>query len=235
MPEKLNEKNLNPREEAIGCGCVTVGIALLGPVFTNLLGLTAWPIPAILVLLLVVTYLKRQPSGQLSWTTIMSLLGFGTALSALWAVIIFAGSDEKVDEVQTQEIAAVAPSRTPEAVADEGPISNAPAVEEAEPTRMTVDDISALFEENQVAGADYFSSRTVVIPATVVRVREALGTGILVVKSRSNGGETEMGFSEAGTRNLISLRRSDRVEATCPKIWEVMGEVIITCTSVKKM
>ena len=98
--------------------------------------------------------------------------------------------------------------------------------------RITIDEIQEKFAKNQIAGAQFFETRTALIPGVAVRVREALGTGILIVKSPKTGLEMEIGFNEHGTQQLGEVEPKDRIEATCPSIHEAMGQVIIVCDGI---
>jgi hypothetical protein len=90
-----------------------------------------------------------------------------------------------------------------------------------------------MFVENQIGGAQFFETRKAVLTGEVVRVREALGAGILVFKSAKSGLEVELGFDGEGTRMLGSLRSGNRVVVTCPVVQEILGQVMIGCSSVR--
>ena len=89
-----------------------------------------------------------------------------------------------------------------------------------------------MFAENQVGGAQFFQTRKAVLTGDVVRVREALGAGILVLKSAKTGIETDLAFDEQGTKMLGNLHSGNRVEVTCPIVEEVFGQIMIGCTTV---
>lgn len=105
--------------------------------------------------------------------------------------------------------------------------------EDKEEVRLNVSAIRAMFSDNQIKGAQFFEHRTALIQGQVVRVREALGTGFLVLRSPSSAPESELAFDEAGTKQLGEVRQGDNVEATCPEVVEMMGQVIIACTGLK--
>ena len=89
-----------------------------------------------------------------------------------------------------------------------------------------------MFAENQIGGAQFFETRKAVLTGEVVRVREALGAGILVFRSAKSGIEVELAFDAEGTKMLGSLHSGSRVEVTCPIIQEVFGQVMIGCSRV---
>ena len=104
--------------------------------------------------------------------------------------------------------------------------------EEKQPVTTSVEEIRAMFAENQIGGAQFFETRKAVLTGEVVRVREALGAGILVFKSAKSGVEADLAFGAQGTKSLGSLKSGNRVEVTCPTIEEVLGQVLIVCSSV---
>ncbi|MEO6080365.1 MAG: hypothetical protein ABIQ86_11370 [Steroidobacteraceae bacterium] len=106
---------------------------------------------------------------------------------------------------------------------------------EKQPVAISVEEIRAMFAENQIGGAQFFETRKAVLTGDVVRVREALGAGILVFKSAKSGLEVELAFDGEGTKMLGSLRSGSRVEVTCPIIQEVFGQVMIGCSSVSML
>lgn len=100
--------------------------------------------------------------------------------------------------------------------------------------RTTVDDILQTYAENQIAGERKFGNSKVVIQGTAVRVREVLGTGILVLASRRSGASMELSFSEAGNSSLADVKPRQLVTAECYSAYEAMGAVLLgDCRSVK--
>jgi hypothetical protein len=96
---------------------------------------------------------------------------------------------------------------------------------------ITIDEIEARFARNQIAGAQFFKTHAAVIPGVAVRVREVLGTGILIAKSRA-GSQAELAFGERGSKQLGAIQPGDRFVATCPEVHEAMGQVIIACSEI---
>jgi hypothetical protein len=112
-------------------------------------------------------------------------------------------------------------SSTPQPPADKQPID------------ISVEEIREKFAENQIGGAQFFETRKAILTGEVVRVREALGAGILAFKSAKSGLEVELAFDGEGTKMLGSLHSGNLVEVTCPIIQEAFGQVMIGCSSVK--
>lgn len=92
-----------------------------------------------------------------------------------------------------------------------------------------------MFAENQIRGAQHFETRKAVVTGEVVRVREALGVGMLVFRSARSGLQVDLVFSGEDAKALGSLRAGIRVEVTCPTIEEVFGEVLMGCSSVSEL
>lgn len=101
-----------------------------------------------------------------------------------------------------------------------------------EPVEISVEEIHAMFAENQIGGAQFFETRQAVLTGEVVRVREALGAGILVFKSAKSGLEAELAFGGEDVKSLGALRSGNHVKVTCPLVQEILGQVIIGCSKV---
>lgn len=134
-------------------------------------------------------------------------------------------------------------------IADDTPDAEAPQVEGKQEPRVDdrsvvaptpkevvetdIDELIAVYERNQIEGLQRFGGSTLRISGEVVRVREVLGTGVLVMKSPETGEVMELGFSEAGTPKLGTLRPGNRVVASCPGAFEALAEVFLNdCSDV---
>jgi hypothetical protein len=96
----------------------------------------------------------------------------------------------------------------------------------------SVEAVHSMFAENQIGGAQFFQSRAAVLTGEVMRVREALGVGILAFRSDESGMTTELAFSGEAAASLGELRSGSRVRVTCPVIEEFMGQVFFVCAGV---
>ena len=100
--------------------------------------------------------------------------------------------------------------------------------------KTSIDELLAAYAANQVAAAKKYGNASIQLEGRVVRVREALGSGILVLKSPISGETYEFGFSDEGTKMLESLKPGDRVSITCPTVLEAMSIVMIEgCSDVE--
>ena len=67
----------------------------------------------------------------------------------------------------------------------------------------------------------------------MVRVREVLGTGVVVLRSLKTDRNMEISFSAVATPNLAFLMPGNKIEATCPTVMKAMSAVIIAdCSAV---
>ncbi len=99
--------------------------------------------------------------------------------------------------------------------------------------RTTVDEILNTYAANQVAGDQKFGDAKLVVSGQAVRVREAMGTGILVLGSAKSDQTLDLYFAEEGNKDLGKVQPGDQVEATCYAILEAMGSVTLSdCTTV---
>ena len=65
-----------------------------------------------------------------------------------------------------------------------------------------------------------------------MRVREALGTGVLVLQTADPARPLDLYFEEEGERDLISLRSGLTVTATCGAAIEMAGVIALSnCTA----
>lgn len=217
------EKASMKRDEAIGCGCAVLIPGFAGPFITDFIGLTSWPVPVLFLGLAIVMFVMKTSTSKLSWQAEMAFAVLGFAASTFAAVMI--ATRPAAPAVRS----APAPTSAPTGVATPPPPTNA----QKEVVRITIDEIQEKFAKNQIAGAQFFETRTALIPGVAVRVREAIGAGILIVRSPKTRLEMEIGFGERGTQQLGDIKPGDRIEATCPMVYEALSQVIIACDSVE--
>lgn len=210
------------KEEAVGCGCMALIAAIAIPVVTNLIGLSPWPMTILFLVYAAIVTWTKSTTGRLLWKSeaLLALSGAAIAgLAGLWLSSAPASSDHSTEAPE------------PSIESPPAPVSTTQAKSEV---RLSIDAIQDKFDNNQVAGAQFFKSHTAIIPGTVVRVREALGTGILVLRSDVSDLEMELGFDDRGTVLLGKLNPGDKMEATCPEVHEAMAQVLIVCTDIEK-
>lgn len=217
------EKATMKRDEAIGCGCAVLIPGFASPFITDFIGLTPWPVPALFLGLAIVMFVMKTSTSKLSWQAETAFAVLGFAASTFVAVMIVTAP------TAPDAPSAPAPAPGPTDVATLPPPTNA----QKEIVRITIDEIQEKFAKNQIAGAQFFETRTALIPGVAVRVREAMGTGILIVRSPKTGLQMEIGFGERGTQQLGDIKPDDRIEALCPVVYEALSQVIIACESVE--
>lgn len=106
--------------------------------------------------------------------------------------------------------------------------------EQAEPISASIDEIHDLYAKNQIAAAKKFEGQQIRITGKAVRVREAMGTGFLILRSIGTGLEQEFGFSDTGTALLADVSPGDTVTIICPGVVEGMGMIFIAgCSDLK--
>jgi hypothetical protein len=209
------------------------GVTLLGAIPTLALEwFGIWHhIPALLFGLLgaVVFFHQESPDSEFANTirteNQSNALGFVLGAGLLVIFGLFIASDSKspvVPEIQ-------ASSKSNEAIIS-------PSLDEGntkEIVKTNIDEILDTYERNQIEGLQKFGNSTIELSGEVVRVREALGTGILVLRSPDTGTQLEIGFSEKGTPKLGSLKAGDMVVVTCPGAYEASGLIILSdCSDV---
>lgn len=209
--------------QMLGCGCLVLFVSFAGPIITNWLGLSPWPVAIAFALALAVAWFSSANPFPFPRAFLVSILAIGAI-----GGYAFGGKVEE-DNAKVAAAPTTAPASSP---APTPTIDATPVPVRKEIVRITIDEIQEKFAKNQIAGAQFFETRTALIPGVAVRVREALGTGILIVKSPKTGLEMEIGFNEHGTRQLGEVEPKDRIEATCPSIHEAMGQVIIACDGI---
>lgn len=98
----------------------------------------------------------------------------------------------------------------------------------------TVDEVVQTYAKNQIAGERKYSGARISISGKAVRVREAFGTGILILKSPRSDNELELYFAEEGEPSLAEVEPGRNVTADCREIMEMMGALVLgDCRSVK--
>lgn len=133
--------------------------------------------------------------------------------------------------------------------ADDAPGAVAPEIEPEQESRVEdrdverpspkeivetdIDELLAVYERNQIEGLQRFGNSTLKISGEVVRVREVLGAGVVVMQSPKTGTVMELGFSERDTPKTGALQPGQRVIVACPGASEAMGEVYVNeCSDV---
>lgn len=103
------------------------------------------------------------------------------------------------------------------------------------PTRevtANVDEILDTYAKNQIAGERKYGDAKMLISGEALRVREALGTGILEVGS-SSGKAMDLYFAEEGEADIAAVEPGQKVQVTCYAIIEIMGNVAASdCTDI---
>lgn len=103
------------------------------------------------------------------------------------------------------------------------------------PTKEVIADVDEIlndYAKNQIAGDRKYGDAKVLINGEALRVREALGTGILDIASRS-GDEMELYFAEEGEADIAAVEPGQKVQVTCYAVIEIMGNVAASdCTNV---
>ncbi len=121
------------------------------------------------------------------------------------------------------------PAASADTGANTGAISGAHAQRAPDPIsaiETDIDELSAVFRRNQIEGRQRFDNGPLKIHAEVVRVREAVGIGILVLTSPDSGEILEVGFTNRATPKLGAVMPGQRVVVTCPKASATMSSVV---------
>lgn len=95
------------------------------------------------------------------------------------------------------------------------------------PTATSIDEILDAYEANQIGAAKKYADTPIRLSGKALRVREALGTGFLILRAKKSGREQEFGFSEGGTALLADVSPGDTVTVTCPGVAEGLGMIFI--------
>ncbi len=144
----------------------------------------------------------------------------GSVVSVCAAIYFgMGGQFEEIPVTKLPSTVATLPS------SNKNPVASATAPKKTITTN--IDDILDTYEANQIGGLKKFGGATLKITGEVVRVREAMGVGIIVLASPDSGRELELGFSDAATNMLAPLLPGDNIEATCPSIVEAMSVIVV--------
>lgn len=198
-----------------------LGVSLT--VFTNWVGLTPYPIPVLLSVFAVASLVQRRQVDHLSWkqwavvwcgAALLSIATLGTLLTEAPT------SEQVVSNVAEKASAPKSPNPEPSSM-DGG--EEEPKV----PIVTNIDELIDAYAANQVAAAKKYGNSPIQLRGKVIRVREVLGTGILVLRSSKSGREHEFGFSNDGTTLLAGVKQGDTVIITCPGVAEGMGIVVV--------
>lgn len=223
-----------------GCFALIVVFSLLGTLFTDWIGLSAYPIPILMVLLAAASFFVGTTAVQgLTLKQTKMIWVSGAVVSLLTMLSLTppqpnAESNPVANSNLTSAAAAADAMPNPQtALQADGTSTGAsqPSQLASNPTVVapldtTIDELLSAFEENQVAAAKKFG-RPLRVSGKVMRVREAFGTGIIVLASPRSGQEQELGFSDSGTEKLSDIKRGDMVIVTCPEALEAMSVVIV--------
>lgn len=146
-----------------------------------------------------------------------------------------AGVDQAPQEDVTKRPVPTIPQKLPEAeIASKPPTATAGSRSTMRTVSTTVDEIVETYAKNQIAGDRKYSGVAISIAGRAVRVREAFGTGILVLKSPRSNNELELYFAEEGEPSLAEVAPGKSVTADCRSITEMMGALVLgDCRSVR--
>ena len=223
--------NANNVYSSLGFGCVAVLFLFfigMGPALVRDIGMSPYLFPVFLVVIAVGLARGDKHSQRRKWAVV---LGIGAALSAFVAVVLLPQSKSVVAQKPAVEPSTSVPTSA------EAPTVKPTASAEAPERRIiqtSIDELLAAYAANQVAAAKKYGNATIQLEGRVVRVREALGSGILVLKSPTSGQTYEFGFSDEGTKMLESLNPGDRVSITCSTVLEAMSIVMVEgCSDVE--
>jgi hypothetical protein len=230
----------------------TLGFGLIGAVslfavsivVVALLGAAAWIVPITFFHLAALAHIR--PGLRLLGLT-SKTVKVGSLFYAFPLAIVAAGASSNSENADLASLDAPAttppptvpasPAPVPTVPASPAPAPSAPPAPQAPPLRdvsTTVDEMLQIYADNQIAGERKFANARVKISGTTVRVREALGTGILVLGSQRSAKRLELYFSKEGNQSLSEITPGQRVEAECYSVLEMLGEVLVgDCRSVK--
>lgn len=234
--------------KAAGIGCVAILLAVacvLLPMLTLIVGISAWIFPGFVLFLLFGSLGSQERLGSLPQGVTPSRVRWAflamLVVSTYVAWVISRADPQPLataPPISTHsEVTASSPSAEPPTPAAETPTPAA----EARPTnnsagsiQTNVDNLLDEFAENQIAAQRKFGKGAVHIRGVTVRVREALGTGILVLASAKNRSRTvDLYFAESAETQLAEVRANLPTEAVCLATIELAGEVVLSdCRSV---
>ena len=217
-------------------GCLIVapiflGLVYLGIRLTEFLGWAAWPVP---VLSLALIALLLTPMKSAPHTNLPGGAKVVAGLVAIIVILVWIGRDRTDTKVEPERAPAVAASPRAAPVVASEPIDAAPVSPPAPPPAPLVTAVRILedYDENQIRAQSLYD-RQVRISGRVVRVREALGTGILVLQTGDADRPLDLYFTERGERDLLTVRARSTVVASCGGVIEMAGMIAMSdCTAV---
>ena len=218
-----------PNTSVVG-GIILMGIlAIILTVFTDWIGLTAYPVPVIFGFLTLNVFMQRKAATNLNWKQLSAVWGSTTLVSIATMIVISnrsadAPAPQLADARAATEVAAPQET-TPLPVGTTTPIAATPSASNTI-VQTSIDELLDAFDNNQIAASKRYG-KPLQLSGKVVRVREALGTGILVLASPRSGRQHEFGFSDSGTEKLADVKLGDTVTITCPEALEAMSVVIV--------
>lgn len=220
------------------------GISLVLSVIGSLLTLVLywfniWPYFVAVVLAIIVVAAFASPKSKYppdwpkygEWS-----FGVAAVISVITGIYISSG-----DKTDSSAIARQLPRERTLPTPKQAMLAERPQAEVSQPKRpkskriivTDVDDVLDTYEANQIGGLKKFGDATIKIAGTVVRVREVLGLGVIVLKSPKTNRDMEILFSAQATPDLAPLTPGNKIEASCPTVMEAMGAVLIKdCSSV---
>ena len=230
-----SESAPSPRTGPVGC-LATAAFALAVAwgliLLTQWLGWGIWPVPVSLFALAALLVLpmpshSKMPSQTWEPSTfekaVLAILAIATVLVALTVRV------EEASESQLAPPNSALSTPAPKKVAATPKLvpSGAP-----EGSLVTPDSILIDYAENQVR-AQRLYDREVRVRGRVIRVREALGTGILVLASKAPELSLELYFADQANEDLALVRSGSIVTATCHAAIEIAGAVALSdCRSI---
>lgn len=220
----------SPKKTNVVAGMIMLGIgASLLTMLTAWIGLTAYPIPIVASLGTFAASRSSSSAGSLSAKQVVSVWGAAALASIITMGIIvdepIVGAESNISSNRVPELV-TAPLPTPVTVGTTTPIgeiSNYPA----KILVTNIDEILDDFDSNQIAATKKYGGTPFQLTGKVIRVREAFGTGILVLASPKSGITHEFGFSDRGTEKLADIKVGDTVVVSCPEALEAMSLVIV--------
>lgn len=223
--------SLAPTEKmSVVGGMILMSIfAIILTLFTYWIGLTAYPVPVIFGFLTLSVFLRRKAANNLNWKQLSAVWG-GTTLVSIVTMIALSNGSTDAPAPQMANARAVTgvvvPQETaPIPVGTTASIASTPSAPNTI-VQTSIDELLDAFDDNQIAAAKKYG-KPLQLNGKVVRVREALGTGILVLASPKSGRQHEFGFSNSGTEKLADVKLGDTVTVTCPEALEAMSVVIV--------
>ena len=189
---------------------------------TKIIGLTAWILPGLAAFATIGFFVDRKSKANLP-------NGLSERAVAIGFACVFLISSLVAWSLAGIENDAVSPQSTPSPTPTPTPMETIQSV--AKPTPVlttTVDEILETYAENQIAGARKFDNRRVEVTGVAKRVREALGTGILVLRSPNTGSELELYFTEAAEVQLADVKAGRPTRAVCLRTFEIAGNVAMS-------